>query len=59
MARDPRSHLLKFISEDAHDHGLWQPLDKEQGSLELTILRVRTRPDCQLSIYPSFRYIRN
>ena len=46
-ARDLRSYFLKSIPEDVLDNALWQPLDREQGLLELIILRVRTRPDCK------------
>lgn len=50
MGRDLRSHFLKSIPEDALDNALWQSLDREQGLLELIILRVRIRPDCKLFI---------
>ncbi|KAB8239897.1 hypothetical protein BDV35DRAFT_375160 [Aspergillus flavus] len=44
-ARDFRSHLIKLSSEDTVDGALSQPLDKEQESLELVILKVYNRPD--------------
>lgn len=53
MARDLRSYFLKSIPDDVLNNALWEPLDREQGLLELIILRVRTRPDCQL-IYRFF-----
>lgn len=50
MARDLRSHLLKSIPANVLDNAIWQALDREEELLELIILRVRNRPDCQLLI---------
>lgn len=55
-ARDFRSHLIERSLQNTVDDALWQPLDKEEELLELVILQVCNRPDCQFSTNPQDKY---